>query len=324
MMTRIKHTLKSVLRPVRNLARLALKRFSIRSAIRRANHKLELNDLSPEEFIDFAYQFILRRAPDEAGRITFTPIAATGAGGRRSVLETIRMSDEARHLRPVDPLLALHMVRCDFVRTFPKAAFIIDLGGTAQNNRDGALIVMGYRHRFDRLTIVDLPPEDRQESFSHSDVIDTHETPQGTVAYEYHSMVDLSRYSDNSIDLVYSGQTIEHVDPAVAPTVLAEAYRVLKPDGVLFLDTPNGPVCRLHQEEFINPDHQIEYSHDEMTGLLTGAGFVITRQFGMINLEVAVEGGKVIDSDIANGFGTIDDPSLGYLLAYECRKPSSN
>ena len=288
---------------------------------RRTTHHLTTNDLSNEEFINFAYQFILRRDPDESGKATFTPIAANGPEGRRNVLETIRMSDEARHLKPVEPLLALHLVRCDFVRTFPKAAQILDLGGTAQNNRDGALVVMGYRHRFDRLTIVDLPPQDRHESFSHSEMINTHDTPMGTVAYQYHSMVDLSRYPDASIDLVYSGQTIEHVDPAVAPTVLAEAFRVLKPGAALYLDTPNGPVCRLHQADFINPDHHIEYSHDEMAKLIADAGFRIARQFGMINLERSVEAGRVIDSDIAQGYGIADDPCNGYLLAYECRKP---
>ena len=54
-------------------------------------------------------------------------------------------------------------------------------------------------------------------------------------------MVDLGRYGDGAFDMVYSGQTIEHVTEADGDTVVREAFRVLAPGGWFCLDTPNGP-----------------------------------------------------------------------------------
>jgi len=42
---------------------------------------------------------------------------------------------------------------------------------------------------------------------------------------------------DNSFDLVYSQSVLEHV--ADVPKVIAEAYRILRPGGVIYVETPN-------------------------------------------------------------------------------------
>src|SRR3989338_6854274 len=42
---------------------------------------------------------------------------------------------------------------------------------------------------------------------------------------------------DNSFDLVYSQSVLEHV--ADVPKVISEAYRVLRPGGVIYIETPN-------------------------------------------------------------------------------------
>lgn len=42
-----------------------------------------------------------------------------------------------------------------------------------------------------------------------------------------------------SFDLVFSQQTLEHLHPDDVPLHLAEAYRVLRPGGVLAIETPN-------------------------------------------------------------------------------------
>ena len=80
-----------------------------------------------------------------------------------------------------------------------------------------------------------------------------------------------SRYEDGSFDLVYSGQSIEHVTEADGDAVVREAFRVLAPGGWFCLDTPNGPVWRLRSDAPMNHDHKIEYGAGELVAQ-AGAG----------------------------------------------------
>ena len=124
-------------------------------------------------------------------------------------------------------------------------------------------MVLGYPYDFDELVVVDLPPDDRHPLY-HSERFGTGDTERGQVRYEYRSMADLSFADDASVDLVYSGQSIEHVTEADGETVLKEAFRILRPGGYMAIDTPNGRVCRLQQPAFIDPDHKVEYTLDEL------------------------------------------------------------
>jgi len=150
---------------------------------------------------------------------------------------------------------ALHFSRSLFVRSLPPARRILDLGGTALGSDKGAMVLMGYPYAFDELVVVDLPPDDRNELYKESVARTVTQTELGPVHYHYHSMSDLARYEDGSFDLVYSGQSIEHVPVDEADRVLVEAARILRPGGYLALDTPNARVCRVQQPGFIDPDH---------------------------------------------------------------------
>jgi SAM-dependent methyltransferase len=134
-------------------------------------------------------------------------------------------------------------------------------------------------------------------------------------------MVDLSDYPDDSVDLVYSGQSIEHVPLDVADTVLSEVRRVLKPGGHLGIDTPNARVTRLQQDEFIDPDHEHEYTHAELSAKLEAAGFDIVEAKGLNYAGPSLTAGRFDADQIATArglFGQIEDC---YLLAYVCRVP---
>ena len=98
-----------------------------------------------------------------------------------------------------------------FVRSLPPAKRILDLGGTSLGNPIGALVFMGYPYAFDDLVVVDLPSEERNELYRETACPEVTQTALGPVRYRYHSMADLSDYADKSVDLVYSGQSIEHV-----------------------------------------------------------------------------------------------------------------
>jgi SAM-dependent methyltransferase len=68
-------------------------------------------------------------------------------------------------------------------------------------------------------------------------------------------------FEDDSFDLVVSFETIEHV--ADARRVLAEFRRVLTPDGILLVSTPNK-----HEYLTDNEFHTIEFTHAEFLSLL--------------------------------------------------------
>ncbi|WP_435008487.1 class I SAM-dependent methyltransferase [Tundrisphaera lichenicola] len=69
---------------------------------------------------------------------------------------------------------------------------------------------------------------------------------------------------DRSVDLVVSFETIEHVENP--DQFLRECARVLVPEGVLILSTPNRPVYS--GEGPLNPFHQSELDEGEFVGLL--------------------------------------------------------
>ncbi len=90
-----------------------------------------------------------------------------------------------------------------------------------------------------------------------------------------------------------------------AERVLAGAARILRPGGYLALDTPNARVCRIQQPGYIDPDHDHEYTHGEMTEKLHGAGFEILEAKGL-NLASALGGRRnVLDPGGGHPTGTV-------------------
>jgi SAM-dependent methyltransferase len=82
--------------------------------------------------------------------------------------------------------------------------------------------------------------------------------------------------ADQSIDICYSNQLMEHLHPDDALAQLAEIWRVLKPNGIYFCITPNklaGPhdISRYFDDE-PRGFHLKEYSNGELVRLFTRAG----------------------------------------------------
>jgi GT2 family glycosyltransferase/ubiquinone/menaquinone biosynthesis C-methylase UbiE len=67
---------------------------------------------------------------------------------------------------------------------------------------------------------------------------------------------------DNSIDIVVSFETIEHVTEDIQHSFLREIKRVLKPDGILIMSTPDKYVYS-DMNDFNNPFHKKEFYKDE-------------------------------------------------------------
>lgn len=122
---------------------------------------------------------------------------------------------------------------------------------------------------------------------------------------------------DGSIDLVFAGQTTEHLWAEELVGFLMESRRVLGPEGQLVIDSPN----RLVTEHLAwsHGGHTLEVSADEMTGLLELAGFDVVRVRGawlcevdgrVLELEEGLDSAAMVVRRIALGG---DDPDRSFV-----------
>ncbi|MFP4081393.1 MAG: class I SAM-dependent methyltransferase [Candidatus Aminicenantes bacterium] len=276
-----------------------------------------------DQLIEAGYRILFNRKPDKQGFRHFQKALRSGELSPRDFIEILMASDEFReNFRFENHLFSLHTSRCQFIRSLPKASQILDLGGASQHDERGALVNMGYPYKFEELIVVDLPGGEgagQRESPSRRNTV---QSELGPVRYQYHSMADLSPYPDGSFDMVFSGQSIEHVTEEEGERVMEEVYRVLKPGGYFCLDTPNGPACRLQQQGFINENHKIEYSHKQLSAKLKQAGFEICEAKGMNYMGESFQKKKFLKKEVSENIGLFSDIEHCYLLAYICRKPS--
>jgi predicted SAM-dependent methyltransferase len=219
--------------------------------------------------------------------------------------------------------LSIHRARIQMVKQLPKADYIVDLGAES-GEPEGALIAMGYPYAFHRLVNVDLPVEYRHPFYGPST---THPasfaSKQGAIRWIYTSMVDLSWFGDATVDLVFMGESIEHVTTDEARTVCREIFRILKPGGYFCLDTPNRAVTKFHfPDRFVHPEHQYEYTHAEMVTLLQNHGFLIQEAKGITWAEASVASGAFLEEECIRHEGMYDDIANCYLLYYKCLKPT--
>jgi SAM-dependent methyltransferase len=284
---------------------------------------LSFVQLPPREAVRAAYNVLLRREPDDGAWAELTGAMAAGHLTHADVVDRVRCSNEYRTQVPVGAgnlHSSLHASRCEFIIGLPPAQHIVDLGGGHTTDARGALVVLGYPYDFEELVVVDLPPDDRHPLY-HSERFGAGDTERGKVRYEYRSMADLSFAVDRSVDLIYSGQSIEHVTEADGDTVLAEAFRILRPGGYLAIDTPNGKVCRLQQSAFIDPDHKVEYTLDDLRAKVTAAGFEIRTERGLNWGGPAAAKGEFDPAALAANYGVYFEAESCYLLAVLLQKP---
>jgi len=270
------------------------------------------------------YQVLLGRNPDPGGYADNLHEIAVGNLTRDEMADFMRGSEEFQNrgfsARTLGP--AIHAGRCQFVRSLPPARHIVDLGGTHKARDIGAMVALGYPYPFEQLTIVDLPSDDRHALYRSDDRRSTVQSDRGPVSYRYHSMTDLSGFEDESIDLVYSGQSIEHVSEADGASVLAQVRRILRPGGYMAIDTPNGRVTRMQQAEFIDPDHEVEYTWPQLRDLVGSAGFEIFSAAGLNYGGEAVRQGRFDMSELARHPGLHHVIEDCYILAVVIRKPA--
>jgi predicted SAM-dependent methyltransferase len=242
-----------------------------------------------------------------------------GGGALKDLISEIINSSEAsnRSRRGRGLSEMLHESRKMLVRGLPRARCIVDLGGGAIDDPRGALVVMGYPYGFESLTIVEPKAADRHPIYAQvSAETGVIATPRGPVSYHFGSMDDLVGIEDASVDLVFSGETIEHVTVRQAEVMLHEVDRVLKRGGSFCFDTPNRLITRLHVgREYTNPDHKIEYTPTETLRLISNSGLRIEAVKGVHHMPETAESGQFNIADFwdENNVGVFDDYDACYL-----------
>ncbi len=291
-----------------------------------AGDAFDLRSLSPRHAVRIVYQVMLGRYPDPVGERAYVGEIESGHMTAFDVAHAVRGSEEFQSdVRFTGATFghSIHAGRCQFIRSLPPARHIVDLGGTHLNRDVGAMVAMGYPYPFDDLVIVDLPSDERHAIYRGGNAHREVNTHLGPVRYRYHSMTDLSGFEDGSADLVYSGQSIEHVVPEEAAFVLKEVFRILRPGGHLAFDTPNARVTRLQQDAFIDPDHKYEYTHPELVAALADAGFELAEAKGLNYAGRSLAAGRFDLEEVAGNSGVYAAIEDCYILCYVCRKPEA-
>ena len=281
-----------------------------------------LEDLPPRQLLGGLFHLLFGRDPVLTADGAFVQELEDGTLSGRQLAEWLIHSDEWSNRARMSELgPSLHVSRGAFVHLLPPARRILDLGGTALGVPSGALLSMGYPYPFDELVIVDLPSDERNELYREGQPRETIEVESGgVVRYHYHSMADLSAYASHSFDLVYCGESIEHVTRDDAWRVFDQVHRVLRPGGTFALDTPNAAVTRLQQATFIDPDHDYEYTAPEMEFMLRRCGFRIQHALGLNYAGSCLEASAFSVEEVATRRGVFSEPASCYLLAYICSK----
>ena len=213
-------------------------------------------------------------------------------------------------------LFLMHNARLKMVRhLLPAGDVILDLGGA-----NAPLHRMGYRHHYSKIVLIDLPIEGRHKDFQVE-----LDDGDGKVFLRYEDMTNLYGIESGSVDLVWSGQSIEHVTEEQGFRMCSEALRVLKPGGRFCLDTPNRLITELHAATvgggFVHPDHKIEYTPDHLRRVLRDSGFDIKEEWGVCEMPLTAITRSFSYDDFVIGGAITKNINDAYIQFFHCEKP---
>ncbi|MEA3386830.1 MAG: class I SAM-dependent methyltransferase [Thermodesulfobacteriota bacterium] len=87
--------------------------------------------------------------------------------------------------------------------------------------------------------------------------------------------VTLNGVPDDSIDLVFASNVLEHLDKDQLQTIMPRIGQILKQTGRLILIQPNYHLCQKHY--FDDETHQTIFSHDNIVAFLEQYNFTVSR-----------------------------------------------
>ena len=99
------------------------------------------------------------------------------------------------------------------------------------------------------------------------------------VEWIQNSVSDMVDIASSSVDMLFSGQNIEHLYPDDLRGFFSEANRVIKPGGTLCIDSPNRSVTQ--PGRYVQQEHVLELSVGEAVRLTSLAGFTVSAVHGI-------------------------------------------
>ena len=136
------------------------------------------------------------------------------------------------------------------------------------------------------------------------------------ICFHYQSMSDLDNFDSNSFDLVWSGESIEHITREEAHKVFEGVCRILVPGGHFCLDTPNRKLTKLHvgEENYIHPEHKVEYYYDEFINEFKEYNLKINASLGIVHMPESIANESFEIEEYKRNRMLNDDPENSYMF----------
>ncbi len=286
---------------------------------------INITSLSEEDYVRLVYVTLLQRNIDPVGLVYWRKVIENNAFNKKELVDTIYNSPEFRMLHKTSFPGMVHLGRVQWIKTLDYYETIFDIGGSSPNLDLGAMIELGYPHRPKEILIFDLPedqqywkikpkyPQDRDYIFNW-----------GVLKYEHGRIETIDTYknlANTSYDMIFMGQTIEHIYQDKLPNVLRWIRAHLKPNGKFIFDTPNREITKIQiPNNWIDEDHKYEYTPEEMESLLNREGLKVIKKTGILNMPGThisknFNPLEVYETEILN-----NSPETSYLFAFECSK----
>ncbi len=278
-----------------------------------------------KSFLWMAYWVIFEREADPDGLEGWLGELSAGLSRSNIIKKMIESNEFQKRLLGVggeNPLSKLHSARMEMVRKLlPPAKVILDMGGYSASDERGALLQFGYPYLPEKLYILDFHPD--KMMFPGPEWPKQVNYQGCEIEYVYGSMADLTCFQKNYFDLIWSGESIEHVTVEEAEKVLSEAYNLLKPGGILALDTPNRRATEVQcPDRYIHAEHKIEYYCEDLCKLIEKHNFKIIETKGIIDLSTSIATSSMdnfyqefVDSENLN-----DNPDKSYCFYISCMR----
>jgi len=302
---------------------------SIKQYMSKFTHKvLQRNSrhLSDQAFLRMAYNVIFERDIDPEGLNVWQQQLKQGLT-RHDLVKKLVDSPEfsarcssAISTNSESVFYAIHNARVEMIRTLlPPAEVVLDLGGAHPTDPKGSLLNYGYPYLPKKLYIVDLPPDTRM--FEAQVVPQKYNHEGCEIEYVYRSMSDLSCFEEESFDLIWSGESIEHIPVEEAEKVFEQVYKLLKPNGKFVLDTPNRRATILQVPNgYIHPEHKIEYYYEDFLELINKHNFKLINSKGIIDMTESIVSSKFIQEELIRNSGLNENPTNSYLFYICCMR----
>jgi SAM-dependent methyltransferase len=279
-------------------------------------------NISEEDYVKLAYLVLLQRKIDDVGLSYWRQKIEAKTFTQKELLDNLWNSPEFIMHYKIPFSDMLHQGRQSWCSALERFEYILDIGGSSPNIAMGALIELGYQHRPTEITIFDLPedkqywgkPKFPQDKDYHFD--------WGTLQYVHgfvENIYDYEELNEKKFDLIYMGQTIEHIQVDKLELVFKWIREHLREEGKFIFDTPNRDITKIQMpDKYIDEDHKYEYTPDEMEALLNKNKLKVVKKTGILEMSDTLTSQKfnpleVYETKVINNL-----PERSYVFAFEC------